>query len=151
MFHVFYDDVNVILNIWHWIRTINQFKFISLCWSYYFKFIIFVLLPCFFPFVINRFKLWRGTCLFKLIKSNPCNKLRTNVCGSLVLLLSVFMNIFPCLYLDNNWLISFCIAFLARNLLCFMIKPTSWFRLLWTFIDRLKWFLVQLLLQVYCL
>ena len=105
-----------------------------------FLFIIFVLLPCFFPFVINRFKLWRGTCLFKLIKSNPCNKSRTNVCGSLVLLLSVFMNIFPCLYLDNNRLILFCIAFLARNLLCFMIKPTSCFRLLWTFIDRLKWF-----------
>ena len=54
MLRVFYDIFNIILNIWHWIRTIWQFKLIIPCWNYYFEFIYFIWLCYIFPLVINR-------------------------------------------------------------------------------------------------
>ena len=42
------DIFNIILNIWH------KFKFITPCWSNYFKFIVLILFFYLFPHVINR-------------------------------------------------------------------------------------------------
>ena len=67
MFHVFYDIFNIILNTWHRTRTILEFKFIIPRWSYY--------------------------ELFELFQFNLCDKLKTNLCGSFVMLFSIFMNI----------------------------------------------------------
>ena len=55
MLHVFYDIFNIIMNIWHWIRTIRQFKLIIPCWNYYFEFIYFIWLSSYiFPLVIYQ-------------------------------------------------------------------------------------------------
>ena len=51
---LFYDVIDIILNIWHWRRTIRQFKFIISRWNYYFQFTVFVQLSYVFPHVINR-------------------------------------------------------------------------------------------------
>ena len=92
-FSCFYDVLDITLNIWHWIRTGREFKFIIPRWCYYFKFIVFVLLSYIFPRVLNRKKNWKEACLFEFLKFNLCGKLRINLCGSLVLLFSMFMNI----------------------------------------------------------
>ena len=44
----------------------------------------------------------RATFLNQLLKSNLCYRLRTNFCGSFVLLFSMFMNIVSVLIFDNN-------------------------------------------------
>ena len=55
MLRVFYDIFNIIMNIWHWIRTIWQFKLIIPCWNYYFEFIYFIWLSSYiFPLVIYQ-------------------------------------------------------------------------------------------------
>ena len=54
MLRVFYDIFNIIMNIWHWIRTIWQFKLIIPCWNYYFEFIYFIWLSYIFPLVIYQ-------------------------------------------------------------------------------------------------
>ena len=55
MLRVFYDIFNIIMNIWHWIRTIWQFKLIIPCWNYYFEFIYFISLSSYiFPLVIYQ-------------------------------------------------------------------------------------------------
>ena len=55
MLRVFYDIFNIIMNIWHWIRTIWQFKLIIPCWNYYFEFIYFIwLFSYIFPLVIYQ-------------------------------------------------------------------------------------------------
>ena len=39
MFHVFYDVLSIILNVWDWIRNIGKFKVMMIPrWNYYFKF-----------------------------------------------------------------------------------------------------------------
>ena len=83
---------------------------------------------------------WSTTCFTELLKSSLCNKLRKNLCGSLVLLFSVFINIsFPCLYLDNNRLTSLFIVCFAKSSLCFIIKSVSYLKLLSKSLNKLKW------------
>ena len=77
----FNDIFDIILNIWHRIRTIWQFKFIIPCWRYYLKFVVLILLSYIVPRVINNF--WRAICLIELIKSNLYDAL-------FILLFSVF-------------------------------------------------------------
>ena len=78
MFHVFYDLLDIILNISHWIRTARQSKLITSSWSYYFEFIVFVVLSYIFPCVINT-QVLKNNILFQLLKSYLCNKLRTTI------------------------------------------------------------------------
>ena len=81
----FYDILNIILNIWLWIRTFSQLKFIIPCLSFYSEFIAFVLLSYIFPGVINRQVLKSNTFVWtfksksNFLKSNLCGKLRTNL------------------------------------------------------------------------
>ena len=58
-------------------------------------------------------------------KSNLCDKLSTSLCGSFVLLFSVFMKFFPCFYLNNNCSILFFIKFSAKDSLLFMMNSIS--------------------------
>ena len=46
---------------------------------------------------------------------------------------------FPCLYLDNNWISAFFIVCSAKNLLGFMGKSISCFKLLSTSLGKWKW------------
>ena len=46
-----------------------------------------------------------------MLKSNLCDKLRTNLCGSFLCCFLSSWVLFPCLYLDNNYSISFFILF----------------------------------------
>ena len=90
---VFFDDIlGIILNIWHWIITIWQYKLIIPRQSYYFKFIAFVLLPYIFPYVLNRQDL-KSSTLIKLLKCNRYDKLRKKLCGLFVSLFPVFKNV----------------------------------------------------------
>ena len=52
-------------------------------------------------------KFCRVTCLLELLKSNLCDKLRTNLCGSFIL--------FPCLCLNNNCSTLFFILFSVKD------------------------------------
>ena len=79
---------NINLNIRHRIRTIWQFKFMIPRWSYYFQFIAFILFILFIAFILLCFSICN-----KFLKSNLYDKFRTNLCGSFILLFSVFMNI----------------------------------------------------------
>ena len=49
-----------------------------------------------------------------------CNKLRINLCGSIILLFSVFMNIVSMLYLEKNCSILFLILFSTKDFLLFI-------------------------------
>lgn len=60
--------------------------------------------------------------LFDFFKSNLCNNLR-NFCGKFVYCFPCLWISFPCLYLDNNWLILFFFVCWAKNwLFCVKIK-----------------------------
>ena len=59
-------------------------------------------------------KAGRAKCFWGLLKSS--GKLRTNLCGSFILLFSEFKNMFPFLQLDNNFLVSLFIACCAKDL-----------------------------------
>ena len=50
----FYNILSIILNIWHWIGIIRQFKLIISSWYNYFEVITFVLLSYILPHVIYR-------------------------------------------------------------------------------------------------
>ena len=102
-------------------------------WSYNFEFIAFVLLSYIFPGVINRHVL-KNNMSTELVKSKLYNKR-----GSLFLIFFVFINIVPCLYLDNNCLILFFIVFLTKSSLCFMIKSISCFILSPASLVKTKW------------
>ena len=104
-----FDDIfNVILNIWNRIKTIWQFKFIIPCWSYYFKVIVLILFSYIVRRVIDRYVL-KATCLFEFFKSNICDKLRTNLCGSLIFQFPMLMIIVSMLIFHNSCFISFLI------------------------------------------
>ena len=53
-FYVFYDVLDMILNTWHWIRTIRKFKRVVPRWRYYFEFNFSLLLSYIFSHVTNK-------------------------------------------------------------------------------------------------
>ena len=92
--------------------------------------------------VINRF--WRVKCLSKLLKSNFCNKLITNLCDSLVLLFLFSWILLLCLCF-NDWLILFFIACSTKNPFSFCFAVCiNYFQLLFMLIILDVWLLVCL-------
>ena len=120
-FVLLYDVLGIIVNIWHWIRIMRQSKFIIPRCSYYFEFIVFVLLSYIFPRVISE-KSFKSNMFAQVFRFNLCEKLWINLCGSFVVCFPCSWTSFPCLYLDNNSIILFFIISLAKSSLCFMRK-----------------------------
>ena len=82
-----------------------------------------ILVYCFYT-VLLYFSTYNGyICLFEFLKSNLCDKLRTNLCGPFVLLCS-------CYYFDNNCSILFFILFSGKELLLFMTNSILCFKFL---------------------
>ena len=94
-------------------------------------------LPYISPRVINRYFL-RATYLFESLKSNICNTLRTNLCGSFVLLFSVFISIISIVAFSQQLTNFIFVACSTKSSLCFMIKSVSCFRLLSTYLGKSK-------------
>ena len=124
----------VFLNIYHWIRTVRQLRFIILRWIYCSKFIVFILLSYIFSRVINR-----ATCLFELLEFNPCDKFSP---ASVLLRFYVFMTtIFTLVFLRSpiimfTQLVLFCIVSFTNTSLRFMIKSFPCFKLVSTFLAK---------------
>ena len=117
-----------------------------LSWSYYFKFIVFILFSYILPRVINKINfeeqhvylnmlIW--ICMF-IVQSNLCDKLIRNLCGSFVLLFSVLWILFPYFYFDSNCSISSFIIISAKDSLFFMINSISSFKFLSTSFGKSK-------------
>ena len=123
VFNIFYIN----LNIWHRIKTIWQFEFIIPSWSYYFKFIAHALFSYILPCVINKF--WRVKCLFELLKSNLCDKLRASLCSLYFCCFLRLWILLPCLYLDNDCSILFNF-FLSYRFIAFYDKFNFMFQVL---------------------
>ena len=131
---------NITMYIWYRIRATWQLKFFIPRSSYYFKFIVFILLSYVFPNIIKRQAL-RIHMLFLNSLSLPsftCDKLRANCMVHSFCYVLWSWILFPCWYLDNNFSILFFILLSAKDLLLFMINSVSYFKFSSTFLSQSK-------------
>ena len=85
-------------------------------------------------------KFWRATCLFELFKYILCDNWRMNLCGSVVLLFSVFKNIVSVLKFGQVLTNFIFIVHSTKSSLYFMTKKISCFKLMSIFLGKSKIF-----------
>ena len=134
----FYDLLNIIFDIWHWMKTISQFKHIIPIWCYYFEFIVFVLLSYIFPPVLNRWGLM-SNMLFELLNSNRCCKLRKRcvwfVCFTVFCFPEYSFHAYIYIIIGQS-----CFLFCVRlKIHCFIIESILCFRFLSPSVCKSKW------------